>query len=279
MQAIRFPQDSPIRLLPLVYFLPFDTLIKCPTLCKLPRCFSELAHSPEHIATLQSDQFFNEVITATARMVFPHFGLRGWLEHYSGYCPAWKLAHAAHAWAKALDDEIGFGVQWLFNQPKGAVIPFFDDDYIRAVMQLVAKRGITEQNWQPILNAVKEMPCHEDFEPFKSNIRKDFHRKWYHTRAKVKILSLEECLEDENNPVYDIPDNQPDIATQVAAEDYWQRFKTRLTPKDLQILELRAEGRTYEDIARRLGYKNHSGVLKRIRAITAEYEKYENEQQ
>jgi chromosomal replication initiation ATPase DnaA len=34
----------------------------------------------------------------------------------------------------------------------------------------------------------------------------------------------------------------------------------------------------YEEIAERLGYKNHSGVIKRIQAITKEFIKYEEEQ-
>ena len=42
----------------------------------------------------------------------------------------------------------------------------------------------------------------------------------------------------------------------------------------MQILELRMSGDTLEDIAEKLGYKNHSGVLKRIRKIGQAYEAY-----
>ncbi len=38
MPAIyKFPYDSPIRYLPLVYILPYDLLVRCPTLRRLSR--------------------------------------------------------------------------------------------------------------------------------------------------------------------------------------------------------------------------------------------------
>lgn len=43
---------------------------------------------------------------------------------------------------------------------------------------------------------------------------------------------------------------------------------------NMQILELRMSGDTLEEIAENLGYKNHSGVLKRIRKIGQAYEAY-----
>ena len=52
------------------------------------------------------------------------------------------------------------------------------------------------------------------------------------------------------------------------------QFKATLSEKDMQILELRMSGDTLEDIAEKLGYKNHSGVLKRIRKIGQAYEAY-----
>ena len=42
-----------------------------------------------------------------------------------------------------------------------------------------------------MLEAVREMPCDEDFDPWDTNARKDFLRKWYHTRSKkVQTVSL-----------------------------------------------------------------------------------------
>jgi hypothetical protein len=48
----------------------------------------------------------------------------------------------------------------------------------------------------------------------------------------------------------------------------------KIPDKDKQILKLRMKGQTLEEIADELGYKNHSGILKRIRKIGQQYEKF-----
>ena len=53
-----------------------------------------------------------------------------------------------------------------------------------------------------------------------------------------------------------------------------ERFLATLTEKDRQIVELRQDGFTYEEIADRLGYKNHSGVIKRVEAVKKKLQKY-----
>lgn len=50
-----------------------------------------------------------------------------------------------------------------------------------------------------------------------------------------------------------------------------------LSKKDMQILEMRMEGVTLEEIAEKLGYKTHSAVHKRIRKIGLAYEKFVGE--
>ena len=58
-----------------------------------------------------------------------------------------------------------------------------------------------------MLDVVREMPCAEDFEPWDTNVRKDFLRKLYHTRSKkVKTVSLEECMEDEDSGIHAVAD-------------------------------------------------------------------------
>ena len=145
---------------------------------------------------------------------------------------------------------------------------------------IIVSRAIEQEGWQPILDVVKEMPCDEDFMYWNTNVRTDFLRKWYHTRVQtVQMISLEACLEDGEHGIYEIEDKSADFADGVISEDFCNRFKARLSEKDMRILELRVEGFTYEEIADKLGYKNHSEVIKRIRAIEKEFVKYEDEQQ
>ena len=60
-------------------------------------------------------------------------------------------------------------------------------------------------------------------------------------------------------------------------EDFCQRFKATLSPKDMAILELRVEGYGYQEIADKLGYKTHSAAVKRMEAIKRRFIQYEEE--
>ena len=55
------------------------------------------------------------------------------------------------------------------------------------------------------------------------------------------------------------------------------RFMGTLSEKDRQILYLRMQKRPFAEIARRLGFKTHSAVLKRVRKIGKAYERYMGE--
>ena len=276
---LHIPHDSNLLYLPLMYFLPEDTIVKCPTLCALPRKVREVLYSEERTAIVNSDAFYSEIMDASAHEVFPHFGFRGWKEHYTGYCPVWMLSYMLNAWVNLLEAEIGWNLNALIQIPSSQSIPFFAPEYIKAVMGRVVQRAIEEQGWQPILDAVREMPCDEDFEKWNTNVRNDFLRKWYHTRSKVKMTSLEACIEDADHWINKIADSSSDFISHVVGEDTYQRFKDQLSPQDMEILQLRMQGFTYEAIAERMGYSNHSGVLKRMRAITKTFIKYEEQYQ
>jgi len=278
--AIRIHRDSHFNYLALMYFLPEDFIVRCPTLRSLPRCFGEIAKSDKLIDVINSDVFLSEIMDAMALLAFPHFGFSGWKEHYTGDFPPWKLSYSLSLWSMLLEDEVGWSIQRLFQIPASENIPFFEPTFITEVMEKVVKRGITEQGWQPMLDVVKQMPCDEDFERYDTNVRKDFLRKWYHTRSKnVQTVSLEACMENEEHGVHEVEDVSSRFEDQVAGEDYVQKFKERLSEKDYRILGLRAYGFTHQEIAKIVPYKNHSGVIKRIRAIMKECQKYEEEQQ
>lgn len=159
-----FPFDSNIRYLPLVYLIPADQIVRYPALNILPRCLSEIAASEPMMDLLDSDAFLKDIMDATAALAFPHFGFGGWKEHYTGYCPVWRLSYALPLWASLIEQECGWGLQLLFRMKPGTQIPFPDADQVRELFAHVVKRAITEQGWQPILDIVREMPCDEDFE-------------------------------------------------------------------------------------------------------------------
>ena len=276
IQYIRFRYDNPIRYLPLVYLLPWELLDRFHTLRKLPR--NMRAVLGEWAEVVQSDVFHVEIMDAFALLVFPYFGFSGWLEQYTGYCPLWTMAYCLPLWAKGRERETNWGLHALFKLSPDCEIPYFDPDSVKGVIKLVVQQTIDKQGWQPILDTVREMPCAEDFEPWGTNVRKDFLRKWHHTRSKrVQTVSLEECLEDESSGIRSIPDPAGDFTAHVEAEDFCQRFKATLSEKDMAILELRVEGYSYKEIADKLGYKNHSGVIKRMESIKKRFIQYEEE--
>ena len=272
----RFSYDSPVRYLPLVYLLPYDLISRFPTLRRLPRSMGALNASPEWGEVILSQQFFGEITDAVASLVFPHFGFGGWKEHYTGYSPVWRLSYALPLWATGVEKVRGWGMQALFALPPDYEIPFCDPEDVRQVMKQVVEETIEEQGWGPILEVIRNMPCEEDFERWDTNVRKDFLRKWYHTRSKrVQTVSLEECMEDEDSRIHSLPDPKGDFTEQVESEDFCRRFKATLSQKDMAILELRVEGYTLEEIADRLGYKTHSAVVKRMEAIKKRFLQYE----
>ncbi len=225
---------------------------------------------------IQSDAFFSEISDAVASLVFPYFGFGGWIEHYTGYSPVWQLAHALPLWAKGIEKEVGWGVQALFKLPPYYEIPFFEPVEVKGAFKLVVQHTIEEQGWGPMLDAVREMPCDGDYEPWDTNVRKDFLRKWYHTRSKqVQTVSLEGLMEgEEDDRIFTLPDPVQNVEDYVAARDFVERFLATLPERDRQIVQYRQDGYSYAEIAEMLGYKNHSGVIKRMEAVRKKFDEY-----
>lgn len=92
---------------------------------------------------------------------------------------------------------------------------------------------------------------------------------------KISLEAWQESYRENNDGAeWDIADNTSDAELEVTAKVMVEEFMSTLTDKDRRILELRMQGVTLEEIADRLGYANHSGVLKRIRKIGQAYEKF-----
>ncbi len=278
MNTFESPYESNIRFLPLVYFLPEDVIEKYPTLRAIPRNLSALSASPAKIALINGDAFLKEIADAMAGLAFPNFGFRGWIEDYSGYFAAWQFSYALQMWARGIELETGWDLGELLRIPPHTDIQYLSYDFVKEIMERVVKRVIEEEGWQPVFDVIREMPCDEDFERKNSNVRKDFLRRWYHTRSKrVQAVSLEACMADKGSGIHTVADGSASFVDKIVAEDYCTRFMELLSPKDREILQLRIYRFTYEEIADKLGYKNHSGVIKRMQFIKKIFLQYEQE--
>ena len=87
---------------------PYDLLVRCPTLRKLP-CSMGALNTSEWGEVIGSAAFYNEIMDAVASLAFPHFGFGGWKEHYTGWCPVWRLSYALPLWAKGVERVRGWG--------------------------------------------------------------------------------------------------------------------------------------------------------------------------
>lgn len=149
---------------------------------------------------------------------------------------------------------------------------------VEATLQTIVPIAMERYNMHATIEVAKEFRCFEDFDYRSSRQKTDFFRKWYHTRTEHPQISLEGFQEDykesHDGQEWDVPDETTDVELYTTAKIQVDQFMATLSEKDKQILQLRMEGRTLEEIAGKIGYQNHSGVLKRIRKIGQLYEKF-----
>ena len=170
-------------------------------------------------------------------------GFDEYMEIYSCYDPAWRFAHCPDYWIQELTDEgILASAGELFkgcHSELGYVPEWQIDIYLRYIVPNVMKKHRMDE----IIRVAREYPCFEDFDFRKSNQKTDFIRKWYHTRTKHPMISLEEFQEAyadaHGGQEYEEPDPSQNVEETAVAQALVDQFKATLSEKDMQILELR----------------------------------------
>ena len=200
------------------------------------------------------------------------------------YEPSWRYAHAASIWIKGMEDEgvIPKSQEILKSSNVYEDLGYISEEEISDLFSWLVPQTMARHNMNAVIDTAKEFRCFEDFDYRNSRQKIDFYRKWYHTRAKnVTVESLEEIKERyaENNDgmEWDIPDEDSDMNRAVLEPMAVNEFLASLSKTDRQILTMRMEGSTLEEIAEKLGFKTHSAVHKRIRKIGLAYEKFSGE--
>lgn len=265
--------------IPFYYFIPESILRRCGAeLNAIPRNPRMIFTDRAVCDLIESDLFLLLIIDAAALLVWKHMGYDAYMEVYSGYDPAWKLAHCPNYWIKGLTDEgIIPTVEVLYRDPD-ATMGYVSEEDIDIYLRHVVPKVMEEHNLYAIIETAETFRCFEDFDLRDSWQKRDFYRKWYHSRTRHPMVSLEEIQENysENHDgqQWDVVDERIDVDLYVTDQVMVDKFKQMLSERDMQILTMRMKGRTLEEIAESLGYKNHSGVLKRIQRIGRMYEKY-----
>lgn len=267
--------------LPAFFFIPKEILAKCGNeLNSISRNAQQLMRDPEAIAMIESDLFLLLIIDAYAFMVWPFMGLGAKREIYSGYEPSWILAHNPGYWIKTLTDLgiLPMAEDWIRQVDYDESFVYVSLVEVEATLQKVVPIAMERYNMHATIEVAKEFRCFEDFDYRSSRQKTDFYRKWYHTRTEHPQISLESFQEDyaasHDGREWDVPDESTNVELYTTAKVQVDQFMATLYEKDKQILQLRMEGRTLEEIAEKLSYQNHSGVLKRICKIGQFYEKF-----
>lgn len=266
------------------YFIPKSILDKCgEEISSIPRNPRKLLQDHRAIKIIESDLFKLVIIDAYAFMVWPFMGLGAKREIYSGYEPSWRYAHAASIWIKGMEDEgvIPKPQEILKSSNVDEEFGYISEEEISETFTWLIPKIMAKHNMNEIIAVAADYRCFEDFDYRKSRQKIDFYRKWYHTRAKISVESLDELKERyaENNDGtdWDVPDERSDMNRTVLEPMAVNEFLASLSETDKQILTMRMEGITLEKIAEKLGYKTHSAVHKRIRKIGLAYEKFSGE--
>ena len=277
---IRFIKN--IEFLTAFYIIP-EQIIKnvCPQLLCISRNIYDLFHHPEQIELIESDYFELAIIDIYAYLVWPYLGISPYLEIYSGYDPIWKLAHATPLWIETMIEEkiiLSFTDAFkMYAYDKSFSFESKSAYEMDIILKFAVMATVQKNNLGPLIECVKENRCWEDFDARDSKQKTDFFRKWYHSRTAHPMISLEQYQEDyaerNNGKEFDIPDGT-DVEDEAVTQELIDSFMKELTEKQKQILNLRLEGRTYEEIAEQVGYKTHSAVVKQMDKIGQKFETF-----
>lgn len=265
--------------IPAYLIIPESSLSRCPKELWLPRTVRSYFFNWDVIDVVESDLFLELIIDAYAYLTWPYLGINDYMENYSGYDPVWDIAHNPTFWIQTMTDlRLIPTTEYLYQHGIHERMGFVADWEMNELLEQTIPVAFERYNLGVVIETAQAIRCPEDYDARNSKAKIDFYRKWYHTRSKHAEISLEawneERREKYNAQDYDIPDAAGDLEREIIAQVDTEQFLAGLKEKDRQILQLRMEGFALEEIAARLGYKNHSGVLKRINKIGEAYQRF-----
>lgn len=238
----------------------------------------------DQLKILDDDHFFTFCDRCYAYLVWRNLTKdKSFLLSYSRDNPIFVIAHWLPMYLEQLHMDIGLPTfREIFEDPEYYAEDwgFFSYLQVKDEISYIVPRAIERMGLQGTIDTVKEFVCFEDFNTGYSTYKMDFFRKWYHTRTKHPQMSLDEYTA-ESIDQYNGYDMERDVANdEIPFEDFviskvdTESFMSKLSERDLRIVKSRMEGKTYEEIAAEVGFKTHSAVLKRIKRIGAEYQKF-----
>ena len=167
---------------------------------------------------------------------------------------------------------VGKEVDALTNEEIHTVVEkvagVIDETLIETVMQ--------GQQVPAIFGVSKKLPQHEDFAERLNQDKINFYNKWTHAKTKLGApLLFSELSENETT---DIEGEKMFFANDPKEEKRYiflrDEFAKTLNSTDKEIYYLSEKGITQKEIAKRLGYKTHSSVSKRMKIMNKNFKEF-----
>ena len=166
--------------------------------------------------------------------------------------------------SKEIDDLTDEEIHMVVEKVAGVI----DETLIETVMQ--------GQQVSEIFGISKKIPQHEDFSEQLNQDKINFYNKWTHCKTKLGApLLFSELSEDETT---DIEGAKMFFANDPEEERRYiflrDEFSKTLNNTDKEIYYLSEKGITQKEIAKRLGYKTHSAVSKRMKIMNKHFKEF-----
>ena len=121
-----------------------------------------------------------------------------------------------------------------------------------------------------------QIPQHEDFSDKLSTDKINFYKKWTHSDTKLGApLLFSELSEDEATDIEGAKNffgSNPGM--EIKYKFFRDEYAKTLDGVDKEIYYLSEQGYKQKEIAKKLGYKNHSAVSKRMKKMNSNFQEF-----
>ena len=258
--------------LPLFYLFPAE-LLNHSEFWDFPRNPHVVYDTPKWRELYHSGKFTETIIDGMAGMIWKHFGIKAPMEDFLGYYPFWLLARSG-VWIH-IAARLGFNTISMARVSPYFQYPVLSWELAEGVFRQIVGQYRLRNPLDEWIKVVQAHPDIEDYEPSRKDRRayRDFLRKWNHTRSKwVKPISV--TTSEEWDKLLDKDELLKDPYIAVDYQMDYKVFMETLGEKEQQIVPLLIAGYTQAEVAKYLGYANHSAVNKKVKKIGRKYREY-----
>ena len=279
---IEIPQDSYLSWLTMFYLMPRVLVEKWPEALKIPRKPFKALRSQACLDIIKQDMFAELVWDCWSWTAWQFFRVKdsrgsygeipGSRAQYTGHFPLWQLSYSILPYFRREIERNHTSFQELYTMQPNYEMEWLSYDEFYDLVGILTNMVVEQEHWQPMIDAIWENRTLEDYENKSSVVRNDFMRHWNHNRSG-KSISLD-ALVEEGGDIMNVTDPRAEFERKVLSQGQIDAFAQRLSEQDREILRLRMEQHTEQEIADAVGFKTASAVHKRIAKIAAAYEDF-----